>query len=55
MTELERVTNNIDKCVQLMNEDGVQRTKVSLCLITQTLIEISKELAIMNDNYKKER
>lgn len=49
MTELERVTKNFDICTKSMQEEGVQTETISLAIISQSLIEIAKELAIMND------
>lgn len=49
MTELERVTKDIDICAKSIQKEGVQTETISLCLISQSLIEIARKLAIMND------
>lgn len=49
ITETERVTKNFDLCTKSIQEEDVQTEKISLVLISQSLIEIAKELAIMND------
>lgn len=50
MTELERISKNLEKCVNNMGEQKVvQSEKISLTLISQSLISIAEELAIMND------
>ena len=49
MTELERVTRNFDFCANSIREEGTQNERISLAIISQSLIEIAKELAIMND------
>lgn len=53
MTELEKVTRHFDTCVEIMKSEGMQPEKVSLVFISQSLIEIAKELAIMNDRAAK--
>jgi hypothetical protein len=49
MTELERVTKNFDFCTESIQKKGVQTETISFAIISQSLIEIVKELAIMND------
>ena len=49
MTELERISGNLTENVNSIMEKGPQSEKVSLTLITQSLISIAEELAIMND------
>lgn len=49
ITETERVAKNFDLCTKSIQEEGVQTEEISLVLISQSLIEIAKELAIMND------
>jgi hypothetical protein len=53
MSELERVTKNFDLVIDSMQgELGVQHQDVSLALICQGMIEVAKELAILNDSMK---
>lgn len=49
MTELEKISKNLTENVNTMREKGVQTELVSLTLISQSLISIAEELAIMND------
>lgn len=49
ITETERVTKNFDLCTKSIQEEGAQTETISLAIISQSLIEIAKELAIMND------
>ena len=49
MTELARISENLEKSVSSMREKGIQSEKTSLALISQSLIRIAEELAIMND------
>lgn len=49
MTELERINKNLEKCTNIMREKGIQSEIISLALISQSLISIAEELAIMND------
>lgn len=49
MTELERISKNLEETVNSMRKKGIQSKKVSLTLISQSLISIAEELAIMND------
>ena len=49
MTELARISENLEKSVSSMREKGIQSEKTSLALISQSLISIAEELAIMND------
>lgn len=49
MTELERISKNLEETVNSMRKKGIQSEKVSLTLISQSLISIAEELAIMND------
>ena len=52
MNEIDRVTKNIDILLKNMSQKGIQDTSVSLALISQGIIEIAKELAILNDYLK---
>lgn len=52
MNEIDRVTKNIDILLESMSQKGIQDTSVSLALISQGIIEIAKELAILNDYLK---
>jgi hypothetical protein len=52
MSEIERVTKNIDIVIESMSREGTQNKSVSLALICQGTIEIAKELAILNDYLK---
>ena len=54
MNEIDRVTKNIDILLKSMSQKGIQDTSVSLALISQGIIEIAKELAILNDYLKGE-
>lgn len=49
MTELARISENLEKSVSSMREKGIQSEKTSLALISQSLISIAEELAIIND------
>lgn len=53
MTEYERVVNKIDKCIETIQKEGVQSEAVSLAIISQALVNIGQELAIMNDIKQK--
>ena len=53
MTEFERVVNSVDKCIETIKKEGCQSEAVSLAIISQALINISQELAIMNDRSKR--
>lgn len=52
MNEIDRVTKNIDILFKSMSQKGIQDISVSLALISQGIIEIAKELAILNDYLK---
>ena len=52
MNEIDRVTKNIDIILESMSQKGIQDTSVSLAIISQGIIEIAKELAILNDYLK---
>jgi len=52
MSEIERVTKNIDIVIESMSRKGAQDKSASLALICQGTIEIAKELAILNDYLK---
>jgi hypothetical protein len=52
MSEIERVTKNFDIVIESMSREGAQDESVSLALICQGTIEITKELAILNDYLK---
>ena len=52
MSEIERVTKNFNIVIESMSRKGAQDTSVSLALISQGIIEIAKELAILNDYLK---
>lgn len=52
MNEIDRVTKNIDMLIKNMSQKGIQDTSISLALISQGIIEIAKELAILNDYLK---
>lgn len=43
---------NIDILLESMSQKGIQDTSVSLAFISQGIIEIAKELAILNDYLK---
>ena len=49
MTELDRISKNLEKNIESMRENKIQPEIVSLALISQSLISIAEELAIMND------
>lgn len=53
MTEYERVVNSINKCIESIQKEGCQSEAGSLCIISQTLVLICQELAIMNDRSKR--
>ena len=52
MNEIDRVTKNIEILIKNMSQKGIQDTSISLALISQGIIEIAKELAILNDYLK---
>ena len=52
MSEIERVTKNIDMIIKSISQKGVQDSSISLALICQGTIEIAEELAILNDYLK---
>lgn len=54
MNEIDRVTKNIDILLKSMSQKETQDTSVSLAIISQGIIEIAKELAILNDFLKGE-
>lgn len=49
MTEVERISKNLEESINNMRKKGIQTEMVSLTLISQSLISIAEELAIMND------
>lgn len=53
MTELERMVNTIDECIETIQKKGCQSEAASLAIISQALILICHELAIMNDRSKR--
>ena len=52
MTEFERVGKDFDILFNSIQKDGAQQESVSLEVIAQAMIEIAKELAILNDYLK---
>lgn len=52
MTEFERVGKDFDILCNSIQKDGAQQESVSLEVIAQAMIEIAKELAILNDYLK---
>ena len=52
MTEYERVREDINILIKRIQKDGAQNESVSLEVIAQAMIEIAKELAILNDYLK---
>lgn len=55
MTEFERVGKDFDILFNSIQKDGAQQESVSLEVIAQAMIEIAKELAILNDYLKGEK
>lgn len=53
MTELQRITNNLKLCTKNIQEGSVQISDTSLTIISQCLISIAEELAIMNDRMQE--
>ena len=52
MTEFERVGKDFDILFNSIQKDGAQQESVSLEVIAQAMVEIAKELAILNDYLK---
>ena len=53
MTELQRISNNLEACTKSIQTCGVQTPNLSLAVISQSLISIAEELAIMNDRMQE--
>lgn len=53
MTELQRISNNLEACTKNIQTGGVQTPNLSLAIISQSLISIAEELAIMNDRMQE--
>lgn len=53
MTELQRISNNLKACTESIQTGRVQTSETSLTVISQSLISIAEELAIMNDRMQE--
>lgn len=55
MTELQRISNNLKACTEniVTGRGRVQTSETSLTVISQSLISIAEELAIMNDRMQE--